>query len=149
MNELQAALRIVLGNTYVMYAKAQSYHWNVEGMFFPMFHDFFGDIYEELATPIDDIAERIRTLDEYAPGGLTEIVRSATCQEDAARPTNAVEMLRSLQYTNEEVTTSLNKAFQLATAANNQGIADLLAARLDAHAKHAWMIRSTAKTIGA
>jgi len=45
MNEIQAALRVVLANTFVMYFKTHSYHWNVEGVLFSLYHDFFGDLY--------------------------------------------------------------------------------------------------------
>jgi starvation-inducible DNA-binding protein len=149
MTELQIALKIALANTYLMGFKAQSYHWNVEGMFFPMFHDFFGDIYNELSTPIDDIAERIRTIYGYAPISIADLLTAATVMEDVARPVSAQMMLMSLEGCNQEVIDSLNKAFTLAEQEKNQGLMDVLASRLDAHAKHAWMIRSTLKSIGA
>ena len=47
MDELSAALKIVLSNTFVMYQKAQIYHWNVEGPMFAQYHDFFADIYAD------------------------------------------------------------------------------------------------------
>ena len=149
MTELQIALKIVLANTYLMGFKAQSYHWNVEGMFFPMFHDFFGDIYNELSTPVDDVAERIRTVYGYAPISIADLLTAATVMEDVARPVSVQMMLMSLEGCNQEVINSLNKAFTLAEQENNQGLMDVLAGRLDAHAKHAWMIRSTLKSIGA
>lgn len=149
MTELQIALKIALANTYVMGFKAQSYHWNVEGMFFPMFHDFFGDIYNELSTPVDDIAERIRTIDGYAPISIADILTAATVMEDVARPASTQMMLMGLESCNQEVINSLTKAFTLAEQENNQGLMDLLASRLDAHSKHAWMIKSTLKSIGA
>jgi starvation-inducible DNA-binding protein len=46
MDELQTALKKVLANTFVMYFKTHTYHWNVEGMFFPQLHEFFGNLYE-------------------------------------------------------------------------------------------------------
>lgn len=149
MTELQIALKIALANTYLMGFKAQSYHWNVEGMFFPMFHEFFGDIYNELSTPVDDIAERIRTIDGYAPISIADLLTAATVMEDMAKPTSVQMMLANLEGCNQEVIGSLNKAFSLAEQQNNQGLMDVLAGRLDAHAKHAWMIRSTLKSLGA
>ena len=148
MTQLEIALKIVLANTYVMYAKAQSYHWNVEGMFFAMFHEFFGDIYSELQTPIDDLAERMRTIDAYAPMSLADILNTSTLPEDTIRPVSVTDMLMKLLSANTEVTASLNKAFELAEVDNNQGLMDLLAGRLDAHAKHGWMIKASLKNIG-
>lgn len=149
MNELQVALTIALANTYVMSFKAQSYHWNVEGMFFPMFHDFFGELYDELYGSVDDLAERIRTIDGYAPISLVALLRYATVREDQGKPESTGEMVSNLLAACSETTMSLNKAFMLAEAQNNQGLMDLLAGRLDAHAKHAWMLNSILKNTGA
>ena len=72
MDELSAALKIVLSNTFVMYQKAQIYHWNVEGPMFAQYHDFFADIYGELLPAIDIAAEQIRALDTYAPFSILD-----------------------------------------------------------------------------
>ena len=148
MNELQAALTIALANTYTMYFKAHSYHWNVEGMFFPQFHDFFGDLYNELYGSVDDLAERIRTIDGYAPISLANLLRYATVREDDTKPTNIRVMVVNLLAACGETHASLNKAFALAEAENNQGLMDYLAGRLDAHNKHAWLLNSILKNIG-
>ena len=148
MNELQIALTIALANTYVMGFKAHSYHWNVEGMFFPMFHDFFGEMYDELNGSVDDLAERIRTLDGYAPISIATLLHHATIREDVAKPATVSAMVSNLLADCAETTASLNKAFALAEDQNNQGLMDILASRLDAHAKHAWMLKSILKNIG-
>ena len=148
MDELQAALTIALANTYVMAFKAQSYHWNVEGMFFPMFHDLFGEIYNELNGSVDDLAERVRTLDGYAPISIVSLLRYATVREDDIKPATASAMVAGLLDACGETSASLNKAFALAEAQNNQGLMDLLAGRLDAHAKIHWMLKSTLKNTG-
>lgn len=147
MTALQAALKIALANTYVMYFKAQSYHWNVEGMFFPQFHEFFKEIYSSLLEPIDDLAERIRTLDGYAPFSLQDLLTAETINEDLIKPTTTLLMLTNLLAANQEVIVSINQAFGFAEQDNNQGIMDLLAGFLDSHAKIAWQLRSCLKQI--
>lgn len=148
MTPLQAALKIALANTYVMYFKAQSYHWNVEGMFFPQFHEFFKEIYGGLLGPIDDLAERIRTLDQYAPFSLQDLLTAETIREDLMRPTTTTMMLTNLLQANQEVIGSLNEAFKQAESEDNQGIMDLIAGFLDSHAKTAWQIKSCLKQVG-
>lgn len=148
MEELKLSLKIVLANKFLMYFKAQSYHWNVEGMFFPMFHDFFGKIYEEVYGSIDTTAEELRALGEFAPFSIDNMYSFATVVEDVETPANAKEMLSNLQSANQEVISSLNKLFDLANKANEQGLADFAAGRLDTHKKHGWMISSTLKSLG-
>lgn len=146
MNELQVALNIALANTFVMYFKAHSYHWNVEGMFFSQYHKFFGKLYDELHTAVDPFAEQIRAIDGYGPVSLATIARYATVSEDISKPAELREMINNLITANDQVIESLNKVFDVAEQQNKQGLMDFLAARLDAHAKHGWMLKASAKT---
>lgn len=136
----------VLADTFIMYFKAHTYHWNVEGKNFSEMHSFFGDLYEELHGAVDVIAEEIRALDEYAPISLMELYNSKTIAEDSVKPSSSVEMLALLLVANNQVTNDLNSLFKAATAANKQGLADFAAGRLDVHAKHGWMLRSFLKS---
>lgn len=143
MNELQVSLNIALANTFLMYFKAHSYHWNVEGMFFSQYHDFFGDLYEELFDAVDPFAEQIRAVDAYAPISLGSILRYGTIGDDIDKPLNIKGMLGNLIASNQQAIDSLNAAFKLAEQQDKQGLMDFLAARLDAHAKHGWMLKSS------
>ena len=146
MQELIASVKVVLGNTFTMYFKAHSYHWNVEGKNFSQYHSFFGDLYDELHDAVDVIAEEIRACDEYAPISLEELYSFKTISEDNARPAYAQQMFGNLLSANDQVIDSLNKLFAVATAANYQGLADFAAGRIDTHKKHGWMLRSFMKS---
>jgi len=141
MTELIASLNIVLSNTFLMYFKAHSYHWNVRGMNFSEHHAFFSSLYEELFDAVDVAAEQVRALDHDAPTSLHDLIESSTIEEDYYRPA-LKEMFESLQEANNKSIDSLNKLFELATKAKNQGLADFAASRLDVHAKHGWMLKA-------
>jgi starvation-inducible DNA-binding protein len=145
MDELSSALKVALGNTFVMYFQAHSYHWNVEGVHFSQYHDFFGDIYEEVYSSVDSIAEKIRALDVYAPISLKQIYKYSTIEEDVVMPTDVRSRVQLLLSSNQIVLQSLNSAFKIASDQNKQGIADILAGRIDAHDKHQWMLTSSLK----
>jgi starvation-inducible DNA-binding protein len=140
-----AALKVVLGNSFVMYFKAHSYHWNVEGKNFSEYHKFLGELYEEIHDAIDAIAEQIRAANEYAPFSLNDLYRMKTIEEDVMRLETPEQMFGSLLAANNEVIESLNKLFTAADAANEQGLADFAAGRIDTHKKHGWMLRSFMK----
>ena len=74
METLIEMMRKVLADTFAMYLKAHNYHWNVEGSNFPQYHDFFGNLYQELHGAVDPIAEEIRALDAYVPGSLSRFL---------------------------------------------------------------------------
>ena len=145
MEELTASLHIALANTFVMYFKAHSYHWNVEGKDFTQYHSFLGDLYTELHGAVDPLSERIRVLVQYSPHSLKDLLESSTIEEDSDVPSTPAEMFQNLLDANAKVVDSLNKLFELATEHKKQGLADFAAGRLDVHDKHAWFIRSILK----
>ena len=145
MDELIASLHISLANTFVMYFKAHSYHWNVEGKDFAQYHGFLDDLYNELHDAVDPLSERIRVLGQYSPHSLKDMLESSTIEEDSDKPATPEEMFQNLLDANSKVSDSLNKLFELATKEKKQGIADFAAGRLDVHDKHAWFLRSILK----
>lgn len=148
MNELLATLKLALGNTFFMYYKTHAYHWNVEGMEFSQFHDFFAEIYDDLYGALDPLAENLRKLDTYAPISIMELYNYKTIQEDSTMPVLLVDMLNNLLVANTETYNTLSKLFDLATAAKEQGLANFAADRMDAHRKHGWMLKASLKKIG-
>lgn len=148
MNELIATLKLALGNTFFMYYKSHAYHWNVEGMEFSQYHDFFADLYEDLYGAVDPLAENLRKLDTYAPISIMELYNYKTIQEDSTMPVLLVDMLNNLLVANTETYNTLSELFDLATAAKEQGLANFAADRMDAHRKHGWMLKASLKKIG-
>ena len=145
MNELSAALKIAMANTFVMYFKAHSYHWNIEGPNFSDYHGYFGGLYEELHDAVDPMAEQIRAIDQYAPVGLADLYDAKTAADDSSRVVLTKQMFLNLIDANDAVIESLNKAFDIATYSKKQGLCNFLADRLDAHAKHGWQLKALAK----
>jgi len=144
METLQEIMKKVLADTFALYLKAHQYHWNVEGQNFPQYHEFFGNLYEELHGAVDPIAEEIRALDAYAPGSFTRFMELTEIEDETTVPAG-VEMARRLMTDNERVIATLNVAFKLADTMDKQGLADFIAGRIDIHNKHGWMLRSITK----
>ena len=148
MKELKAAIKVLLANATVMYYKAHQFHWNVEGIHFTQYHEFFGELYSDVYDSIDPTAELLRKLDDYAPVSLDELFKYKTLKEETTRVELLADILASLIKANEEVLISLNKVFDLATQNKQQGIANFVADRIDTHQKHGWFLRASAKKIG-
>ncbi len=144
METLVEMMKKVLADTFAIYLKAHNYHWNVEGINFAQFHEFFGNLYEELHGAVDPIAEQIRALDSYAPGSFTRYMELTDIEDETTVPM-CQEMARRLLADNEKVLATLNMSFKLANEFDKQGLADFLAGRIDTHNKHAWMLRSISK----
>lgn len=146
MSNVTRAAKIVLADSFKFYLKAHNYHWNVEGMFFQSLHELFSGIYNEVWPQLDIIAEHIRAMDDYAPGSWDRFNRLSTIQDE--NETGAIPakiMLQRLYDDNQIVLKNIKECFDAATAVGNEALADLMAGRQEAHAKHGWMLRATLK----
>jgi starvation-inducible DNA-binding protein len=56
---------------------------------------------------------------------------------------DAQSMISELLSDSERMVKILKLSFDLATSDGQEGLADFLAGRMDAHKKHSWMLRST------
>lgn len=144
METLIEMMKKVLADTFALYLKAHNYHWNVEGSNFPQYHEFFGNLYEELHGAVDPIAEHIRALDAYAPGSFTRFMELTEIEDELSVPAG-VEMARRLMTDNERVMATLDVAQKLADTVGKSGLANFLQERIDIHSKHQWMLRSITK----
>jgi starvation-inducible DNA-binding protein len=131
----------VLADTYTLYLKTHNYHWNVTGPMFNTLHLMFEVQYNELWVAVDLIAERIRSLGEFAPGTYTQFAGLTSIAEADGVP-SAEEMLADLVAGHEAVARTARTAFATAEGARDQSTADLLTQRLQVHEKTAWMLRS-------
>jgi starvation-inducible DNA-binding protein len=144
MEELVNRMKTVLATSFSFYLKAHYYHWNVEGINFPQYHSFFGDLYEEVHDAIDSIAEQIRALDSYAPGSLQRFKELSSISDEDTIPT-ALIMCQRLLDDNDKVISDLIYAYNEAEKQKQLGLANFLQDRIDIHKKHRWMLKATQK----
>ena len=139
--EIADGLSRVLADTYTLYLKTHNYHWNVTGPLFNTLHLMFETQYNELWIAVDLIAERIRSLGEFAPGSYAQF-GSLTSIDEADGIPSAEAMIADLVKGHETVARTAREIFPSVDAASDEPTADLLTQRLQAHEKTAWMLRS-------
>ena len=93
-NSLVAKLKIVLADSYTLYLKTQNFHCNVTGSNFQSLHTLFEAQYNDLFAANDDIAERIRTLGEFAPGSFRQFASLTNISEAPDSPPSAQNMVK-------------------------------------------------------
>jgi len=134
----------LLADTYSLYLKTHSFHWNVTGTMFNTLHLMFETQYNELWLAADVIAERIRALDVYAPGSYTQFGKLTSISEETGVP-EWKAMVQQLVDGHETVARTAREVFKVADAADDQPTADLATQRMQEHEKTAWMLRSLLK----
>ncbi len=133
----------VLADQHLLYIKTRNYHWNVVGPLFYTLHEVFEAQYTQLATDIDNTAERIRSLGAPAIGTLTEFQRYTTLTESPEDYPDAITMITNLVMDHETMIRNL-RGYQAACDEEYQdmGTNDFLIGLMQQHEAMAWMLRA-------
>jgi starvation-inducible DNA-binding protein len=83
-------------------------------------------------------------LEEYAPGSFERFSELSLIQGQTKVPRVRL-MITELLADNQTIIDLLNQCFESAAAENQEGIANFIAERIDAHGKHGWMMKSFLK----
>lgn len=139
--ELLSRMNQILSKTFALYFSAHSIHWNVTGINFAALHSYFGDLYEDLHSAVDPIAEHIRALGAMAPTSLLEMVPA-----DESEPILSVDgdlnydQIFKLCMANGSLIELLRESITVAGASNEPGVQNFLQDRLDYHQKLNWQL---------
>lgn len=139
--QIAEGLKKLLADSYTLYLQTHNFHWNVTGPEFRALHLMFEEHYTELAVAVDDIAERIRTLDVAAPGTYKAFAQLSSIQEVDGVP-EAKEMVRILTKGHEQVVKTCREVLKLADAGEDESTLALASDRMRIHEKTAWMLRA-------
>lgn len=134
-------LETLLADSYALMAQTHLAHWNVEGANFFGLHTAFQTQYEELFTAIDEIAERIRALGGYSPGGLAMLDQMSEIG-GMERKLDSNGYLTHLAKSHQILIDSAAKGRDAAGGAGDAETEDLFIARLQVHEKTLWMLKS-------
>ena len=107
-------------------------------------HLMFEEHYTEMGQAVDDIAERIRTLDVVAPGTYKEFAKLSSVKEVDNIP-QGPEMVDILTHGHEQVVKTCRAALKTAQDADDESSASLISDRMRIHEKTAWMLRALNK----
>lgn len=136
-------LKRLLADSYTLYLQTHNFHWNVSGPRFRDLHLMFEEHYTELATAVDDIAERIRTLGVAAPGTYKAFAELSSIKQVEGVP-DAQDMVRTLNHSHEQVVLTCRDVLKLAEEAEDESTTALVGDRMTIHEKTAWMLRMMA-----
>lgn len=144
MEELIDRLNRFLASTYVFYLKSHFYHWNVTGPDFPQYHEFFGNVYEEVYGSIDMVAEHIRQLSGIPENAPSALMRNSYISE--AKNTKYVkDIIVELLDDVDRLSSDLVDINKISDRYSEIGLSNFLQDRHAAFRKHSWMFKSIFK----
>lgn len=136
----------LLANEYVLFTKTKNAHWNVEGLDFYDKHQLFDNQANQLASTIDSVAERIRTLGFAAPASLKAFLELTSLQETNLTINSSTEFIKDLLSAHETIILQLRSNISLfADSYKDFGSSDFITGLLQEHEKTAWILRTLLK----
>ena len=147
VNASKQVLNYLLYYHFVFLYKSLNYDFFVTGVCFHSYHVFMEELYNGLIRDIDDIAERIRSLDERPVGslqGYLEHNRIKEHCESEALP-EAKQMLAILSEDNDTLIREIRKDIEQLEKdeeTDDAGTTNFLEDMIERKEKTAWMIRA-------
>ena len=136
----------ILADEFVLFTKTKNAHWNVEGIDFYDKHKFFEEQVNQLDGFTDSVAERIRTLEHYAPASLKSYLELTQLAEPKQSKYDSQSFIKELLSDNETVINSLRKNINIfANDYEDLGSSDFITGLMQDHEKMAWFLRTLLK----
>jgi len=137
-------LNKLLAEHQLYYQKLRNFHWNVLGKNFFDLHIQFEDMYNDAKIKIDEIAERIITLNYHPLSKLSDYLETAEIKESDPLKTDS-EMVNMLLEDQLIIIAQFRKVIKKANDAEDEGTIDLIGAFLREMEKSHWMLNAWKK----
>ena len=140
-DQLVEKLNDLLANYMVFYQNTRGLHWNIKGNKFFELHLKFEEVYNNLLLKVDEVAERVLTLDHTPMHAYSDYVKTSSIKEakDVSDGKKAVQLVvdgfQQLLILEREL-------LELSGDANDEGTNALMSDYIREQEKTVWMYTS-------
>lgn len=138
---LVSALNGLLATYQVHYQNLRGCHWNITGPAFFELHAKFEELYTKAQTFIDELAERILTLEGRPLHTYSAYLRESAVKEQRDL-TGAKETVASVKADMSSLIALQREALELADAAGDEATSTLVGDNITTMEKDLWMLRA-------
>ena len=136
--ELQPKLNELLANYSHFYMNVRGFHWNIQGEEFFTLHAKFEELYNDLMLKIDEIAERILTLEGTPLHAYSEYAKISEVPE-VQDVSNGNEAVSSILSSLKIVITQQREILNLSGELDDEGTNALMSDYIREQEKLVWM----------
>ncbi|ASS95111.1 Dps family protein [Peribacillus simplex] len=129
-----------IANFSVLYTKIHNYHWFVNGPHFFELHQKLEELYKEVTSNYDELAERLLAIGEKPVATLKEYMELTTIEEATGKE-NTEDMVQSVINDFEKLSEEFLEIIEVAET-EDPVTADMLTGMKKSLNKHAWMLRA-------
>lgn len=139
--ELQNVLNKQIANWNILFVKLHNYHWYVKGEQFFTLHAKFEELYNEAATHIDELAERLLAIGGQPIATMKEYIEESSINEAIGKE-DSVQMVQSIIRDYSTIIEELKHGMAIAEEVNDETTGDMLLAIHSSLEKHLWMLNA-------
>ncbi len=139
--ELANDLNDLLANYQLFYQNLRGLHWNVKGNNFFELHLKFEEFYNDAVIKVDEIAERVLTLEGVPLHTFAEYLAKSEISE-VVEVTNGLEGLEIILQNFSTLILKERQILKLAGDADDEGTASLMSDYIAQTEKTMWMLKS-------
>ncbi len=134
-------LNDLLANYQLFYQNLRGLHWNIKGREFFELHLKFEELYDDAVIKVDEIAERILTLEGEPLHTFSDYLKTAEIKEEK----NITNGIQGIEIVVKNFTSLIGKErtiLSLASNANDEGSVSLMSDYISQTEKTLWMLNS-------
>jgi len=144
-NQLTAQVNTLIANWMVLYMKLHHFHWFIKGPHFFKLHEFYEKLYNEAAENIDELAERLLSIDKKPISTLKECLTQSTIEEVVSSDQGEEEMINETIRDLKKMVMEAKKGIEYAQENHDDVTADMLISMTKNLDKHIWMLQAFIK----
>ena len=138
-------LNTLLANYSIFTQNTRGYHWNIKGEKFFELHEKFEELYNDLSTKVDEVAERILTLEHAPKHNYSDYKKLSTIAEAIIETSNGIEGVKDVLNSFKIIITLQRELLEIANDTNDEGTASLMSEYIASQEKLVWMYSSFLK----
>ena len=140
-DKLSGKLNQLLANYQIFYQNLRGLHWNIKGKEFFELHLKFEEFYDDAVIKIDEIAERILTLEGEPLHTFSDYLNNSEIKEET-NVTNGVNAVKIVVKNFSNIITLEREILSLAGEADDEGTLSLMSDYITQTEKTLWMLNS-------
>lgn len=135
-------LQLIFNNNFIAYFRSHAAHVNITGRNFRSDHKLLQGVYERRQAEIDAIGELLRTMQEYMPCNINDVIANSEIPTDAIEGT-ADTLLETVMMDLEHLLIDFKDLIVIASAEGLEEISNYAQDQALDLEKSIWMLRST------
>jgi len=142
-DKIALELNNLLANYQIYYQNLRGFHWNIQGKEFFELHAKFEELYNDAAVKIDEVAERILTIEATPLHSFTDYLEKANLKAE----TNVHRGEPAVKTIVHDLSAIVDqqKAIRSLAEGEDDATADMMATFIEEQEKTLWMYKSWLK----